>query len=50
MNNVTLSDHAGWVARANAVTINAGLFIRYVWRRFANRIRMAVLGPAAKPQ
>ena len=27
MNNVTLSDHAGWVARANAVTINAGLFI-----------------------
>jgi hypothetical protein len=28
----------------------AGLFIRYVWRRFANRIRMAVLGPAAKPE
>jgi gamma-glutamyl-gamma-aminobutyraldehyde dehydrogenase len=27
MNNVTPSDHAGWVARANALTIDAGLFI-----------------------
>jgi hypothetical protein len=27
-----------------------GLFIRYVWRRFSNRVRLAILGPAAKPQ
>lgn len=27
-----------------------GLFIRYVWRRFSNRVRLAVFGPAAKPQ
>jgi hypothetical protein len=27
-----------------------GLFIRYVWRRFSNRVRLAILGPASKPQ
>jgi hypothetical protein len=27
-----------------------GLFIRYVWRRFSNRVRLAVFGPVAKPQ
>ena len=28
----------------------AGLFVRYVWRRTRNRIRFALLGPAAKPE
>jgi hypothetical protein len=28
----------------------AGLFVRYVWRRARNRIRLALLGPAAKPE
>lgn len=27
-----------------------GLFIRYVWRRFTNRIRFVVAGPAKKPK
>ena len=27
-----------------------GLFIRYVWRRFANRVKFALRGPSAKPQ
>jgi len=26
------------------------LFVRYVWRRTRNRIRFALLGPAAKPE
>ena len=28
----------------------AGLFVRYVWRRVSNRIRLALRGPSAKPQ
>ena len=28
----------------------AGLFIRYVWRRVSNRVRLALRGPSAKPQ
>ena len=28
----------------------AGLFIRYVWRRVSNRIRLVLRGPSAKPQ
>lgn len=28
----------------------AGLFLRYVWRRISNRIRLALRGPSAKPQ
>ena len=28
----------------------AGLFIRYVWRRVTNRLRLALRGPSAKPQ
>ena len=28
----------------------AGLFVRYVWRRMSNRVRLAARGPSAKPQ
>ena len=28
----------------------AGLFVRYVWRRFANRLRFALRGPVSKPE
>lgn len=27
-----------------------GLAVRYVWRRFANRVRLAISGPASKPE
>lgn len=28
----------------------AGLFVRYVWRRLSNRVRLALVGPSAKPR
>ena len=28
----------------------AGLFVRYAWRRSINKVRLALLGPAAKPE
>lgn len=28
----------------------AGLFVRYLWRRVVNRVKLAVRGPSAKPQ
>jgi hypothetical protein len=28
----------------------AGLFVRYIWRRLFNRVRLALVGPSAKPR